>query len=129
VTLTLTSLLTWQAGLVGLCLGILAGRATQTLWYPVLVRSCLGNVPELSLRWLARPLLLLTIIFMGAAYLGQRLVVESWPVWAAGVAITLGLVVMLMLAAGLPLDLRNVVLSRMLEIAGRVGRPGPRAGA
>jgi O-antigen/teichoic acid export membrane protein len=120
-TLTFTVLLTWQAGMVGLCLGILAGRATQMIWYPELVRRCLGQVPELSLRWLARPVGTMGILFGLAAYLGQHLVVENWLIWAFGVVFTLALVLGIMLAASLPADLRAAVLARMADMAGRLG--------
>jgi O-antigen/teichoic acid export membrane protein len=123
-TLTFTVLLTWRAGMVGLCLGILAGRATQMIWYPGLVRRCLGDAPELSLRWLARPLAVMGVLFVAAAYLGQGLVVENWLIWSAGVVLTLGLVLAVMLGAGLPAVLRGVVLVRMVEMAGRFARPG-----
>jgi O-antigen/teichoic acid export membrane protein len=125
-TLTFTVLLTWRAGMVGLCLGVLAGRATQMIWYPGLVRQCLGEVPELSLGWLARPLAVMGMLFVAAAYLGQHLVVENWLIWSAGVVLTLGLVLAIMLATSLPADLRGAVLIRMAEMAARLGlsRPG-----
>jgi O-antigen/teichoic acid export membrane protein len=128
-TVSLTVLLTWRAGMVGLCLGILAGRATQMVWYPELVRQCLGRVPQLSLRWLARPLAIMGILFAAAAYLGQDLLVESWLIWLLGVVVTLALVLAIMLAAGLPADLRRAVFTRMAEMASRVGLIRPEFGA
>ena len=127
-TLTFTVLLTWQAGMVGLCLGILAGRATQMIWYPGLVRQCLGEAPELSLRWLIRPVAVMGILFVAAAYLGQHLLVESWLTWSAGVVLTLGLVLAIMLATSLPADLRGAVLVRVGEMARRFGGPRPGVG-
>jgi O-antigen/teichoic acid export membrane protein len=121
-TLTLTTLLTWHAGMVGLCIGLLAGRATQMLWYPTLVRRCLGNVPELSLGWLVRPLAVSGLMFAGATYLGRQLVVESWMIWSAGAGLTLILVSLVMLATGLPADLRSMVLGRAAEMVDRLAR-------
>jgi O-antigen/teichoic acid export membrane protein len=121
VTLTLTTLLTWLAGTVGLCLGLLAGRACQTIWYPELVNRCLGNVPELSLGWLGRPLAVLAILFAGAASLGGQLVVESWLVWSTGAGLTLVLASLVMLGIGLPADLRATVLARLGEAGALVG--------
>jgi O-antigen/teichoic acid export membrane protein len=122
VTLSLTVLLTWYAGMVGLCLGILGGRATQMVWYPGLVRECLARVPELSLGWLARPLMIMSSVFVAAAYLGQNLVVENWLAWSLGVTMTPVLVLAIMLTAGLPADLRGAVVTRAAEMAGRLGR-------
>jgi O-antigen/teichoic acid export membrane protein len=129
LTLTFTVLLTWLAGMMGLCLGILAGRATQMIWYPELVQQCLGRVPELSTRWLARPLAITGLLFIAAAYLGQQLVVENWLIWFLGVVLTLCLVLAIMLAAGLPADLRGSVLTRMGEMASRWGLSRPGSGA
>jgi hypothetical protein len=125
-TLTFSVLLTWKAGMVGLCAGILIGRATQMLWYPTLVRHCLREAPELSLRWLARPLGVMACLFAAAGWAGQHLIVETWLLWCAGVALTLGLVLAIMLAASLPADLRGIVFNRVALMAGRLGhaRPG-----
>src|SRR4051812_42365939 len=95
-TLSLTVLLTWHLGMVGLCLGILSGRATQMVWYPELVRECLARVPELSLAWLVRPLTVMGILFVAASYLGQDLIVDTWLTWAAGVMLTPLIVVAIM---------------------------------
>jgi O-antigen/teichoic acid export membrane protein len=128
-TLSLTVLLTWHAGMVGLCLGILGGRATQMVWYPGLVRECFARVPELSLAWLLRPLTTMAILFVAAAYLGQSLMVDTWMVWAAGVMLTALVVLAVMLAAGLPADLRAAVVGRTAEMASRLGVSQPRFGA
>jgi O-antigen/teichoic acid export membrane protein len=128
-TLSLTVLLTWYAGLVGLCLGILGGRATQMIWYPRLVQQCLVRVSELSLAWLAQPLIVMSLLFGAAASLGQNLLVANWLVWTLGVVLTPVLVLVIMLSVGLPADLRGAVVSRAAEMAGRLGLWQPRYGA
>ncbi|MEP7227788.1 MAG: hypothetical protein ABI785_10540, partial [Gemmatimonadales bacterium] len=61
--LVLSLILTRWAGMVGLCLGIIAGRAIQSVWYPVLVQGCIGKAPGLSARWVARPLFFMGLVF------------------------------------------------------------------
>jgi O-antigen/teichoic acid export membrane protein len=119
LTLALTLVLTRTFGIVGLCLGLLAGRSTQTLWYPVLVRSCLGRDPGLSLGWLLRPLLVMSLLFAGSAYLGGQVLVRHWVTWAAAVALTLGLALGIALAVGLPTELRKAVIARLREVMRR----------
>ncbi|MFL5403182.1 MAG: lipopolysaccharide biosynthesis protein [Gemmatimonadales bacterium] len=125
-TLAFTVALTWYAGMVGLCIGILAGRATQMVWYPVLVRRCLGGATELSRGWLVRPLAVMGLLFAMSGYLGRYASVDNWLVWAVAVLLTLALVLAVTLASGMPEELRRVVLARIEEMARRMG---PRRGA
>jgi O-antigen/teichoic acid export membrane protein len=120
-TLTFTVALTWYAGMVGLCLGILAGRATQMVWYPVLVKRCLGDAKEVSPQWLARPLAVMGLLFTLSAYLGRYATADNWLAWLLEVLLTLGLVLAVMLASGIPSGLRRAVLDRMGEMGRRVG--------
>ncbi|HEU4681751.1 MAG TPA: hypothetical protein VFS51_08400 [Gemmatimonadales bacterium] len=120
VTLGLSLLLTQWAGIVGLCIGILTGRAIQTIGYPLMVRGCLGGASGLSLAWLARPLFVMGLLFSAAAYLGQHLLVDNWLTWATAVAVTLLLVLAIALALSLPPSLRAAVLARMSEMARRL---------
>jgi O-antigen/teichoic acid export membrane protein len=121
VTLALSLALTHWGGIVGLCLGILTGRATQTIGYPVMVRGCLARTPGLSLTWLARPLLVMALLFAGAAYLGQHLLMDDWLSWAAAVAVTLLLALTLALAFSLPRGLRTAVVARIAQMVRRLG--------
>lgn len=125
LTLALSFALTHWAGMAGLCLGILAGRATQTIGYPLLVRSCLRQSPALSLLWVVRPLLVMTLLFAGAAYLGQQIQVNNWLSWILAVLATLATVTPLALSLGLPPVLRAAVLARMSEMARGLGRRRP----
>src|SRR6266704_1626863 len=84
-------ILTPALGIVGICLGVLAGRCVQTVAYPILVERCLGHRPGLPLRRIVRPLVVMGLMYAGAAYLGDQLLVRRWLEWAAGVALTLAL--------------------------------------
>jgi O-antigen/teichoic acid export membrane protein len=120
-SLALSFLLTHWAGMVGLCLGILAGRATQTIGYPLLVRGCLGQAGSLSLIWLARPLLIMGLLFAGASYLSGQILVHHWLAWVVGVLLTLVSALAISLGLSLPASLKAAVLTRMAEMARRPG--------
>jgi O-antigen/teichoic acid export membrane protein len=121
LTLGLMIGLTHLAGMIGLCIGILLGRATQSVGYPLLVRECLNRSKELSLSWLARPLVVMALLFAGTSYLGERVLLQNWLSWAAAVALTLPATVALALGAGLAPELRSAVAQRMLDAGRRVG--------
>src|SRR5205085_2522754 len=46
VTIALATLLTWRFGMVGLCVGVLVGRLTQSIAYPMLTHNCLRRPPK-----------------------------------------------------------------------------------
>jgi O-antigen/teichoic acid export membrane protein len=128
VALILSVVLTRYAGMTGLCVGILIGRATQTMWYPVLVRDCLNGASELAPAWLIRPLFAMSLIFVSSAYLGQYLLVDRWVLWAPAVLLTVILVLGVMLQWGLPADVQGLVRARASELGRRIGRGQSRSG-
>jgi hypothetical protein len=121
LTVAFSLTLTPAAGIVGLCLGILLGRATQSVGYPLLVRGCLGRVRETSLDWMARPLAVMSVLFAASTILGEHLLLQHWLSWAAAVAITLVTTAAIALTAGLPGVLRTRVTDRMLDAGRRLG--------
>jgi O-antigen/teichoic acid export membrane protein len=118
-TLGLSVVLTRSMGMAGLCLGILAGRAIQTAWYPMLVRDCLNRAPELSPSWLFRPLCITAILFGLAAYAGQHLLIRSWVGWGLAVMLTVTAAGALSLQVGLPAEVRSVIRARAIELGRR----------
>ena len=104
--------LTPSLGMVGVCLGVLAGRFVQTVAYPLLVNSRLRRPARLPLRAIARPLAVMLLTFGGAAYLGERVHARHWLDWAVGVAVTFALQLAVAFAAGLPPEARRGVLGR-----------------
>ena len=121
VTLVLSVSFTHLGGMEGLCLGILAGRATQTIGYPLLVRGCLRHSPGLSMIWLMRPLAVMGLLFAGTAYMGQHVLIDQRLTWLVAVALTLVLAFGITLGLGLPAGLRAVVVDRMLQMIRRLG--------
>ncbi|HEX2248806.1 MAG TPA: hypothetical protein VHH32_00575 [Gemmatimonadales bacterium] len=120
IALVLTITLTHYAGMIGLCVGLFIGRSTQTFWYPLLVKGSLGGGTESGSRWLARPLLVMSVLFGGSAYLGQHVVVTHWVTWAGVVLTTVVLVVGLALQCGLPVEVRAAVYARAAELGRRI---------
>ncbi len=120
LTIGLGILGTLRFGMLGLCAGILAGRLTQSIAYPHLVRRCLGVTSRASLGTIARPLATMAVLFTAAAYFGDRMLVQHWITWIVGVAGTALAVFGLALVTGLPGDARAAVLRRGRELARRI---------
>jgi O-antigen/teichoic acid export membrane protein len=113
VFIPLAVVLTWFWGMAGLCLGYLGGRLVQTISYPLLVNSCLGRPQRISFHRLARPGLVMCLLFAGSGYLGQQLLSRNWFEWVIGVGASLGLVVCVALVAGLPAEARGQLVRRL----------------
>ena len=105
--------LTPSLGIIGVCLGVLAGRLVQTIAYPLLVDRCLRRPARLPLRSIARPLAVMLLLFGASAVLGDRVLAHHWLGWAAGVLASLALLVAVAFAAGLPVAARRALLSRL----------------
>ena len=116
LTVTLAILLTRAFGLVGLCLGLLAGRLTQTVAYPLLAARCVGGMSGAAPAALARAAAVTGLLFAGTAYVGHGLVASSWIVWGTGVAASLALAAALAFAAGLSRASRDAVVRRTAEV-------------
>lgn len=116
VTIAVTVALTRGFGMVGLCVGILVGRLTQSVAYPILVHSCLERVHRPAFAAAIRPLAVMSLAFTATAYIGQQVVLRHWVAWAGAVAASLGLTLGLALLAGLPRDIRRLVVERSLEM-------------
>ncbi|HEY6156949.1 MAG TPA: hypothetical protein VIV88_05815, partial [Gemmatimonadales bacterium] len=103
-------------GLPGLCLGIVTGRAVQTLAYPGLAHACLdGATPETP--WpAARPLVAMALLFGVAAALGSRVLVSGWLAWVGGVTLSAALAAGVAFAAGLSPEARRGVIGRVRAV-------------
>ncbi len=104
--------LTPSLGIVGVCLGVLAGRLVQTIAYPLLVDRCLRRPARFPFRSIARPLAVTLLVFGATAVLGDRLLARHWLGWAVGVLASLTLMVGMAFAAGLPAEARQTVRER-----------------
>jgi O-antigen/teichoic acid export membrane protein len=105
--------LTPSLGIVGVCLGVLAGRLVQTIAYPLLVDRCLRRPARLPLRSIARPLIVMLLLFGATAVVGDRVLAHHWLGWAVGVVASLALMMVVTFVAGLSADTRATVLTRL----------------
>ena len=114
-TLALGIALTHALGIIGICIGLLAGRAIQSVAYPLIVRSCLEKPKQLMVERLAAVRLAVTtaLLFAGASALGRLIVAPSWPVWAGGVALSMALFAAVTLVLGPTPGDRRVILTRV----------------
>jgi len=117
VVMVITSLLlTRPLGIVGLCLGILAGRTAQFIAYPLIAAGTLHEPRRLPFARILRPLVTTLLLFALATALGERLVVRHWIEWAGAVVVSGAAFVALALAVGLPGTERRTVWKRCLAL-------------
>src|SRR6266566_3890295 len=111
-TIALAVPLTRALGIAGLCLGLLAGRAVQSVGYPMLVRSCFrqGFRPSLEA---ARLGVVTVLLFAVSSTIGRQVVAASWPAWGAGLALTLSLAVGIALLLGPSGSTRRAIYVRV----------------
>ena len=120
MTIALAVPLTRLFGAVGLCIGLLGGRAVQSAAYPLLVRASLGGRGRPHWSEATRLAVVTVLMFAAALWIGQRVGTSHWVVWGVGVALTAGLAFVIALFAGPSGKERRVVLTRL-----RTLRPAP----
>ncbi|MGI9108040.1 MAG: lipopolysaccharide biosynthesis protein, partial [Pyrinomonadaceae bacterium] len=113
LTVGLAAWLTARWGIIGLCLGMLAGRSVLTLSYPFVVNAQLGlpRVPRLAAA--ARPAATMALMFAASAWLSQSALAENWLVWSACVVATCGVALGVALFAGMSLSARSSLVKRL----------------
>ena len=118
-TLGLGIWLTHLLGIVGLCLGLFLGRSIQSIGYPLIVRNCLNHpAKEPAKRWAAIRMAFVTALLFGAAtFLSRGLHAHSWPIWAAGVVLTLPSVAAFALLVGATPATRQMLIGRIRALA------------
>jgi O-antigen/teichoic acid export membrane protein len=105
----------FEAGIVGLCCGFIAGRAILSLAYPWMAGRALG-IPFLTqLAGVRRPAAIAGLLFFLAFRVGSDLTSESWL--DLGLAVTASLVAAAGLAffGGLSLEQRRRILGRVMR--------------
>ena len=109
----------FEAGITGLCVGIIAGRSLLTFTYPHLIGRAIGHPLAAQVRSAIRPGLTSVALLGGALVLGGGLRTDSWLVLIGGGGLTA--VVLAPLAAVLGLDhrQRHALVARAGRITGR----------
>jgi len=108
-------------GILGLCLGILGGRLTQTVCYPFMANALLDRSRGLRLYGLVRPGLAMCLLFASSSYVGQRLLARNWIEWAGCVGASLAVALCFALVAGLSTDSREPLIKRLRLICLSIG--------
>jgi O-antigen/teichoic acid export membrane protein len=112
-------------GILGLCLGFIAGRSILSVSYPLMVGRFLGLSPSSQLRGALRPACTTGLLFSLAVALAGFLVVTTWIGLVFSVAVTLGVVLLLALFAGLSGTQRRKIIQRVrLVVSARSDRSG-----
>jgi O-antigen/teichoic acid export membrane protein len=114
--------LTPYFGIVGLCLGFLLGRLVQTLTFPILVSSYLGERKRLSAFALRGQWVLTAVLFIGAAYAGEYLSLKNWLSWIAAGVVTAPMTALVCFAWGLSAVERTQLRGRLTMLGARVPR-------
>jgi O-antigen/teichoic acid export membrane protein len=101
-----------DGGVVGLCLGLIAGRLVLGVAAPVAVGRVLGLPLRRQCRAVVRPALVTALGFAGALYAGSHLAVDSWLLLVPAVAVTVLAVGVAAAYAGLTVDQRAQLAMR-----------------
>ncbi len=103
-------------GMIGVCLALLAGRAVQSLGYPILARASLSGSRRVPWQPLVRPTLASILLLGAAALAGERVLASSWLTCVAAVGVSVGLLLPITLVVGLGSSDRARVVARAREI-------------
>jgi hypothetical protein len=119
LSIGLSALLIPSLGIVGLCVGMIAGRMVLTISYPLIINSYLGRPARmLRLNGLLRRALTTLFIFAVSGYYGRELLADNWFVWVLCVAVSFALAFSLALVAGLSAETRRGIITRASMIRG-----------
>jgi O-antigen/teichoic acid export membrane protein len=113
LSITLSVVLTSRLGIAGLCLGMLIGRLLQTVLYPLMINSYLGNSRPFSLNTIVRRSSMTAILFVAATYGSRRILAQNWIEWGLSVIATLSVATLLAATLGLCNECRKVLLQRL----------------
>ncbi len=101
------------AGIEGLCLGFMAGRALLSLLYPWLVGKTLSVSLPAQLRGALRPTLIGALLFAAGYFLEPRLAASSWLELVVGVGASGAVCAGLALFGGLSRSQRRQIRARL----------------
>ncbi|HJS42208.1 MAG TPA: oligosaccharide flippase family protein [Gemmatimonadales bacterium] len=117
-TLALGITLTHFFGILGLCAGMLIGRAIQSVAYPLIVRACLKHPKRTAGEILAaiRLALVTAFLFAGANLVSRNCQAPSWPVWLLAVGMSVAVFGAVALVLGPTAEARRTLISRIRTI-------------
>ncbi|MFQ5545317.1 MAG: hypothetical protein ACE5FE_04980, partial [Acidiferrobacterales bacterium] len=91
----------FNMGIMGLCVGFIAGRSILTLGYPWLVGRYLGVSLSSQLTSIVRPALITLLLFAFVSRLGSFVTASTWLGLILSVGVTLALVSLVAFFTGL----------------------------
>jgi len=109
----------FDAGIVGLCLGIMGGRLIISIGYPLLIGKFLGTTLAVQLKGAIRPALVTALLFAAAAGLDRVLsssagsVIHGWILFIVAAGITGLLMLGVSFYAGLSAEQRDGMVRRI----------------
>ncbi len=112
----------FKLGLIGLCLGVIAGRMLLSVEYPLIVGRFLGVAPASQLRSCLRPALVTAVLYASASWLGSAISVGGpaglgkWLGFAGGAGITAAAFLGLSFYWGLSGHRRRTLLLRLRAV-------------
>lgn len=112
----------FRLGVVGLCLGIMAGRLILSIGYPALVGRFLNVSPSAQLRGALRPALVTLLFFWlameldGLSSASNGLAVTGWIGLVLAVAVTSSVALLLAFLAGLSVNQQRAIMRRLRVI-------------
>jgi hypothetical protein len=104
--------LTPAFGMIGLCVGLILGRATQSIAYPALASAALGGPKRPPVGPLVRPALATVLLFAAACAVSERVLATNWLGFAGLVAVSFTACFAVTLAAGLGPAARGRLIER-----------------
>ena len=113
VSIALSAILIPRLGIAGLCLGMILGRLSLTISYPIVINKRFGRKRLPNLTSAVRPALTMALMFAGSAYLSQQLLVDNWFLWAACTGLTFCLTLGIAALVGLSSDVRRPLKKRL----------------
>ena len=117
-TLALGITLTHFFGILGLCVGMLIGRAIQSVAYPLIVRGCLKDPKRTTGEVLAaiRLALVTAFLFAGANLLSRNFQAPGWLTWIPAVMLSAAVFGFVALILGPTPEARRTLISRIRAI-------------
>jgi hypothetical protein len=110
--------------IVGVCVGIIAGRMILTVAYPVLIGRMIEDPLRRQLRAIPRPALTTAVLLATTTWLGQHVLTRSWVVLVVAGAATATLAAVVASVAGMSQHQRASLVARVERIVrGRRAEP------
>jgi O-antigen/teichoic acid export membrane protein len=106
----------YKLGIVGLTLGFITGQLILSIGYPLIVGRFFGISLIAQLKGILRPTSVTILLFASFAVLGNSLAVGTWLSLALAVAITVGLLSVLIFYLGATGEQRESLRNRIRKI-------------